>query len=223
MSKNPCSHRLDVAQMALVLQKIIPRLRKLSSSSSVSQQLNCSSSAVHEMGTRPTNASSDLIEEEEEDEEVFVDTTDEVKETSANDTIKEVTIKPHRPMPSHSPPSLIAPMSHSNSSFNKETKDGKLVDANVSQSEEEALDKVTVSDILVSSFKPDDERPHSVAVVTSESSCITARLDSTYSLADYDNMGKICQNRLSLAVLKVYIQWNINRNINFLSKLSNDY
>ena len=51
-----------------------------------------------------------------------------------------------------------------------------------------------MSDILVSCFKPDDERPHSVAVVTSESSCITARLDSTYSLADYDNMGKTCQN-----------------------------
>ena len=62
---------------------------------------------------------------------------------------------------------------------------------------EEALDKVTVSDILVSCIKPDDERPHSVAVVTSESSCITARLDSTYSLADYDNMGKICQNNES--------------------------
>ena len=72
-----------------------------------------------------------------------------------------------------------------------------MVDANVSQSEEEALDKVTVSDILVSCIKPDDERPHSVAVVTSESSCITARLDSTYSLADYDNMGKICQNNES--------------------------
>ena len=46
-------------------------------------------------------------------------------------------------------------------------------------------------------MKPDDERPHSVAVVTSESSAITTRLDSAYSLADYNNGGVICQNNES--------------------------
>ena len=52
--------------------------------------------------------------------------------------------------------------------------------SNVTQSEEEALDKVNNGDIQFSPFKPDDERPHSVAVITSDSEGIIERFNSTY-------------------------------------------
>ena len=56
--------------------------------------------------------------------------------------------------------------------------------SNVTQSEEEALDKVTNADLKLSPMKPEDERPHSVAVVTGDSEGIVERFNSTYLLPE---------------------------------------
>ena len=156
------------------------RLRKMSSSSSVSNQLNCSGSALPELSRNiPKSASGDLIEEE--DEEMFADTTEEMKEMSVDvSMIEEPSVIPHCPKPSHSPPVLTPPKAlHEPSSAVESTMPNKT-SSNVTQSEEEALDKVNNGDIQFSPFKPDDERPHSVAVITSDSEGIIERFNSTY-------------------------------------------
>ena len=162
------------------------RLRKLSSSSSVSAQLNCSGSALPELSRPAKSASGDLIEEEEEDEEMFADTTDqEMKEMSVDvSVIEEPSIIPHCPKPSHSPPVLVSQICKQESSSALEPNLAIKNVNNVTQSEEEALDKVTNTDMKLSPMKPDDERPHSVAVVTADSEGIVERFNSTYLLPE---------------------------------------
>ena len=172
------------------------RLRKLSSSSSVSQQLNCSASAIPEL-SRPTNASSDLIEEEEEDEEIFVDTTDEMKEISVDASLidEQPSVKPHCPKPMHSPPSLMSSAVKRETESFMDKNSTNFCDVKVTQSEEEELDKVINSTLEFSTIKPDDERPHSVAIVSSESGTIAARFNSTYVLQENNKSEDVCQNK----------------------------
>ena len=159
------------------------RLRKLSSSSSVSQQLNCSGSALPELSRPAKSASGDLIEEE--DEAMFADTTEEMKEISIDVSMKEEpTIAPHCPKPTHPPPILAAhAIKQDQPSILESTLPNKHV-SNVTQSEEEALDRVTNADLKLPSLKHEDERPHSVAVITSDSEGIVERFNSTYLLPD---------------------------------------
>ena len=116
---------------------------------------------------------------------MYADTTEEMKEMSVDVSMKEEpTIAPHCPKPTHAPPKLASQAIKQDQPSILEPSLQNKHASNVTQSEEEALDRVTNSDLKLPSMKPEDERPHSVAVITSDSEGIVERFNSTYLLPE---------------------------------------